>query len=239
MTRSQSKNTRFDVNDDRFVQSMIKAISPERLNAYCSTAESNTLDALKTKAWNIQLCASLYPALQIVEMGLRNSINQAMQAHFGQANWFTDPTILNKNELKIVTDSIHNLKQLHRLSDSSHLVSELPFGFWTNLLHTSYERKIWHPLIQQIFPYAPKKLRRRTLISQRFREIRHLRNRVFHHQRIWNLSDLPERKKTIHAAIYWIEPALIEFLNEIDTFDHIYEKGLVQSSQIVTLDQSV
>lgn len=79
----------------------------------------------------------------------------------------------------------------------------------------------------------PKYNRTRAYISKRFNNIRKLRNRVFHHQRIWHWSDLLEQYKDILEAIDWIEPAVRRFLSAIDNFQAVYTKGIISYRQLL------
>ncbi len=42
----------------------------------------------------MELAQAIYPALQSVEIGLRNSVHAAGTVHFGAADWFRDPAVL-------------------------------------------------------------------------------------------------------------------------------------------------
>lgn len=205
---------------------VVIALSEERLkSAYNLTGQSEIITSLSYKAWNLTLCSSLYPLLQIIEICLRNSVHNAMQEHFKDGLWFKNKEILQSFDLSKVDQTIRNLVEMSRSTDLNHLVSELPFGFWTGLMAKSYERTIWHPLLKKIFPHIPKAYRTRACINERFKNVRKLRNRVFHHQRIWHYPDLLAQKQAIIDAIYWIEPAVIDYLKPIDQFDEVYCRG--------------
>lgn len=64
--------------------------SQERLRAYLNHAKcgNNKTDALIAYAWNMELSQSLYPALQVLEITLRNSLHQAISTTFQTEYWF-------------------------------------------------------------------------------------------------------------------------------------------------------
>lgn len=225
MNIEQQKNIIFTDNNI-FFDKLTKVLSEERLKAYQVSDQATQIDRLAAKAWNMALCGSLYPILQLVEISLRNSIHNAMSNYIGKMDWFCDPEVVGKREFQLYQNTLKNLEQLHRKSDPNHILSELNFGFWTNLLSREYERNIWHPLIKRIFPNCPKNMRRRSLIFQRYMAIRKLRNRVFHHQRIWHISDLEQKKTDVVETMFWIEPAIILYVQKIDTFEKVYQQGI-------------
>lgn len=88
-----------------------------------------------------------------------------------------------------------------------------------------YERSLWHPLLKKVFPYLIASNRTRKYVKNRFEQIRKLRNRVFHHQRIWHIEDLQDQKNHIFEAIHWMEPVACEYLECIENFDEIFKRG--------------
>src|ERR1700694_4376445 len=96
------------------------------------------------------------------------------------------------------------------------LVAELSFGFWTGLVGRQYEQTLWVPGLYRAFPNATrivtagpegsKKVKlKRSQIAERLDAIRKLRNRIAHHEPIWDLG-LQDRYREIIEAISWICP---------------------------------
>ena len=71
----------------------------------------------------------------------------------------------------------------------------------------------------------PNTLRTRKTLSKRFNRIRHLRNRVFHHEPVWYWQDLAQQHQEILEAIAWIEPALKDLVMTVDRFPETYQLG--------------
>lgn len=72
------------------------------------------------------------------------------------------------------------------------VISGLSFGFWTNLLTSSYEDSrnrslLWPNLLVSVFPGAPADIKRHVL-EDKFKRIRELRNRLAHHEAIWKFQ---------------------------------------------------
>src|ERR1019366_4080134 len=106
------------------------------------------------------------------------------------------------------------------------IVSQLTFGFWVSLLNGRYEQVLWPRMLLPAFPNMPRTIRTRKTLSTRFHEIRALRNRVFHHERISHWPNLARCHDDILETLDWINPGLREVLASIDRFQHTYKSGL-------------
>lgn len=82
--------------------------SQERLDGYLSHTKCNNskTDALIAYSWNIELSQALYPALQILEITLRNALHQTLSINFDTAYWFELP-FLHDRERKGLNRDIH------------------------------------------------------------------------------------------------------------------------------------
>ncbi|MHA6805950.1 hypothetical protein [Salinifilum ghardaiensis] len=84
------------------------------------------------------------------------------------------------------------------------VLSELGFGFWRFLLAKRYTA-LW-PDLAGGFPHAPD--RARTTIERPVINLHEFRNRLAHHERIWN-HPLKERHDEITALLSYIDEALV------------------------------
>jgi len=116
------------------------------------------------------------------------------------------------------------------------LVAELTFGFWSSLLTQHYDAPtpgggFWPYLLRPVFPHVPKHLRTRVQILKRIDQIRHFRNRVFHHETIWYFDQSPDKKNLclIHdeilEAIGWISPEMERVLKVVDGFAEVCDSS--------------
>jgi len=110
------------------------------------------------------------------------------------------------------------------------IVAAMPFGFWTAFFHSDFEG-FWrkHPKLFQVFPYfrdRPYGDLLRKPLDKRFLAIREqLRNRVFHHEPIWNQRILYRNYEKVNDVIYWINPEKYAILKLVDRFPQVYEQG--------------
>jgi hypothetical protein len=98
---------------------------------------------------------------------------------------------INKQNKKI------NNPQYHKLLTSDTLTPELNFGFWTEIMGSDYDKIIWliekNRYVKEVFPNAPAKLnfaRDIKRIRKIIYDIKVVRNRVFHHEPVFNTRKL-------------------------------------------------
>lgn len=202
---------------------LTSAISEDRFARYYSTSSQSESEAYVSYAWNLVLCESLYPALNCLEISLRNSIHKAATQEFGAANWFG--RCLRRQEIDALNQLANDLRNRHRPTGASDLVSNLTLGFWLSLFRTRYEQVLWPKLLEPVFPHCPRDQRTRQIVYVRLDRIRRLRNRVFHHEPIWHLPDLPQQHRLILETIGWISPAMLAMTRLLDRFDSVYTRG--------------
>lgn len=211
-----------------------RTIGRERLDAYRVPA-GDDLEMLANYVWNMTLSEALYPALDGIEIALRNSIHAAAVARFGTDRWFDTQAVLplKANELKALTDAKRSLSRRGRPLTPGRVIAELHFGFWINLFNAPYEQFLWSPqpgrtnLLRATFPYVPRAFRARQRLRDHLDKIRRLRNRVFHHEPIWNwnLPNLSDQHGQIIDAIGSISPRTRQVIDIFDRFPNVYRQG--------------
>ena len=206
-----------------FCSDLEAVISTDRLKPYNSDGRLTESEVNGTYAWNLALCESLYPALNNIEVSLRNSIHQAASREYGTADWFQK--CLLKGELAEVNQLSQDLRFKRKSTTASDLVSNLTLGFWLSLFRTRYEQILWLKFLEAVFPHCPRNQRTRQNGYVRLDRIRRLRNRVFHHEPIWHLPDLAEQHRLILEIIGWISPAMLAMTQMLDRFDSVYTMG--------------
>ena len=91
------------------------------------------------------------------------------------------------------------------------------------ILHTE---RIGSYLAKNAFPYAPAPEQYQAKLDRRWQNIRDLRNRVFHHERILHWRDLDARHQAILEIIAWMSPELHDLAGALDRFISIRKAGL-------------
>ena len=211
-----------------FFQQIASSLSVERLDSY-ATDHPGPCITLARYLWNMALCESLYSPLQLCEVALRNAVHRHLTAIFNRKDWYDAPGFIMtqwaQGEVVKAKDKIQ--KARHTVTPGR-VVAELQFGFWTSLFEDHYERNT--PFlpggIKAVFPRLPKKEHNRKHQKRTLEDIRALRNRVFHHERIAHWKDLETRHADILRVIGWISPELAEMAQALDRFSEIREQGL-------------
>lgn len=203
-----------------------QATSDERLAPYQRRTNGDPQQMLRLYLWNISLCESLYPLLNLTEVTLRNRLDSGLAEMFGRRDWFNLDWLDARDATK-VRDAQARILRSHRTPTPGRVVAELTFGFWASLLDVRYERThiLWPHLAQQVFACAPRKLRSRKAQSRAAASARDLRNRVFHHEPIWHWPHLPE---IVQDAARWLDglsPEAAVMVRLLDRFHQIFSAG--------------
>ena len=192
-----------------------QAISPARASRYLrstsdpATGRSDSDAAVALYEYNARLSTEAWSTIADVEVVLRNVIADAVagrhatlrgnQTHrwydgppwFTTGNWFTDETVKSiKHAMKRVKDPGPGggLRP-----GPGRVVAELTLGFWRYLLIGRYEHSLWNPAIRARFP-ALRHLAgsdSRKEVHLRIEKLNYLRNRVAHHEPIYEPFSIP------------------------------------------------
>jgi len=77
------------------------------------------------------------------------------------------------------------------------------------------------------FPYAKSSERTFTKITPRFQtEILYLRNRVFHHEPIWEKNyKIKQKYEYLCQVLRWMNPEILSWLQTYDNFLEVYKSA--------------
>ncbi len=213
------------------LSSITQTFSRDRISKYHQPGDT-AKDVLARYTWNIMLCEALYPALQNLEVAMRNSMHAAISGPSGynRLDWYDHPGLLLPNENKAVTKAKNILVNKGRNLTPGRIIAELSFGFWTTLFDRPYETKpgdprLWPRLLIEVLPNMPSSDRTRANALSRFNSIRELRNRVSHHEPIHHLPDLDARHQQILDAISWISTDARDLTTLFDRFVLVHAGG--------------
>ncbi|MFP4106715.1 MAG: hypothetical protein ACLFVU_11570 [Phycisphaerae bacterium] len=213
--------------DSDFFQRFLKAVSNDRIDAYRKDGADEATTAARY-LWNIALCESLYSPLQMCEIGLRNAVHHALTAQFGTDQWYDRPnTRLDKWAHNQVQEAKSRIAKRGKPLQPGRVVAELHFGFWTTFFNRYHDQTgLAAAVAGRAFPGLPRRQRKVGSLEKRFRRIRNLRNRVFHHERISHFKDLPEQHGLIVQAIGWMSPELEDMVLKLDRFAETHGNGI-------------
>jgi hypothetical protein len=209
-----------------FFQQVESILAPERLDAYRQDGAAPVV-TLARYLWNMALCEALYSPLQIAEIALRNSLHGCLSARFGGDRWYDVIAALPAWQQRQLNEVRQKLLAEGKPVTPGRMVAELHFGFWTGFFNKSHARTgLGHALARLAFAHAPRPERDLKKLDARWRRIRDLRNRIFHHERIIHWKDLAAQHSSILQTIAWISPELHEIARALDRFTAIHQAGL-------------
>lgn len=198
-------------------------LSSPRFNLYLAKTNNNFYKAYRLYKVNIELSEAFYPILSVLEVSLRNTVNETLKLHFNDPYWFKNS--LPVEFLPFVSDATQKLTAQRKTITADRIIAELNFGFWNRLFNRHYTRLLWKPL-RLIFQNTPKHLRQRDTIADALYRIRTLRNRIYHYEPIFgNLQDLEKQHNEMLIFLTWFDNDLPNLLTDIDRFNDILKKA--------------
>ena len=219
-------------HDQEFVAKLGEAVSCARLDAYKHAGDDSPLHTVQRYLWNTALSEAFYPAMQGVEIGLRNALDLAVTRVRGE-DWLFDGSVLLPREQAIVLDLAGRLGHTGPETTRHGCLGGLGFGFWTALLSRSYDGVLWPELTAAALPLVPRRIRSRSELGRRANAVRKLRNRVSHHEPIWHWHDLESQHRAAGELLGWLSPELASCVAAVDRFESVRCAGWGQYADAV------
>lgn len=206
------------------------SLNNERLKRYIVNNKADSQDVIGLYLWNIRLSKELYPLISLVEITLRNHINNAISQNIAE-KWLLNKdltaSILKDKELLTYYDAYKELDKRDRLTEGR-LIAELSLGFWVNLFNKKYKVNLWHKknVFETTFPYfnikAPDRI---GYVFPKLKEIQYVRNRISHHEAIF---DYPKGLQNCHNDIMllleWLSPEIKDLSAKVSNFTEEWQE---------------
>lgn len=196
------------------------ALSADRFGTYVAAVGGDRHRAIALYEWNAAVSATFYLPLQAVEVALRNACRRELTALFGE-RWYAHAPLIERDRgsAQAIEAAGERLRRCKLPLDVPHLVAELPFGFWTNLVGHRFDRLVWVPGLYKAFP----RFRRvtgtalsRTAVARRFDYLRNFRNRIAHHEPIFRRSLAADYASLLEVAD-WMYPTVRAWIENVST----------------------
>lgn len=162
---------------------------------------------------NLTFSKSSYIPLSVLEIALRNAINNFFSVEVG-IDWYEDTTFLTKDSIRKVEEAKNILLCRREHISKNKIIAELSFGFWVNLFKKPYDKKLRIKGLKKIFFNLPKseyKLINREIIYRELNHIRNFRNRVFHYEKVINKDNYNLIFNEIYEVLSYFDDELKEF----------------------------
>ena len=221
------------------IESLRSALSAERLNAYALPEDTDEVDRVARYLWNLALCSALQPALHTLEITVRNRLFDISRRIVDETKLSFDtvpcwldarPSLLADRERGAVEKAKATIARRRRPMTEGRLVSVLGFGFWVSLCRTPYEQgraggpRLRPELATRGFPHLPRAQGTRSQIFHALHPLRELRNRVSHHEAVWDRK-LDQSHQEILETIAWINPELAATLEKHSPLPAVLDRG--------------
>lgn len=205
-----------------------KYLSVERLAAYSAQARGDRQTAIRLYERNTELSEALYGVVQGLEVSLRNAIHNTLTAGLGSPEWY-DMFALQESERRAIDEAKTKIQGRPAEINPSRVVAELSFSFWVRLASHGYEDSLWFKYLHRIFPIRV----RRKHVHDRLINLKTLRNRIAHHERIINKRDLQKDYSELLETIGWVSPIIKAWVEHTNCFQERFAKRIPQKSDIV------
>lgn len=199
------------------ISAIIKSISQHRFSTYQTAVFKGATDeeCLGIYLWNKQLASAFLPALQILEVSLRNAIYQAkieyeedeIERKHPESEWVARKNAIDRNWFITVMTENNNseanrqIRAAYKQIDKDkkthtpeNYIAKLALGFWVSLVHKDFSTPnasyltLWPHLRGRVFPNALDRNGQPlsiTGIGNTLRDINKIRNRLSHHEPLW------------------------------------------------------
>ena len=104
-------------------------------------------------------------------------------------------------------------------------VAQMSFGFWSAYFHKRFDPVIWHKknALETIFPHLLPPQRTRKLIQPKLLLVKDMRNRIAHHEPVWNTQpNIMNIHQICHELIAAMSPDAAEKLKQIDRLPQVW-----------------
>ena len=182
------------------------------IKKYISTERFRSYSGIDEYLENLVFSKKAYIPLSILEISLKNSINDLLTDKLGE-NWLENKDFLTNDSLRKIDEARNILYKRAELISKSKIIAELSFGFWVNLFKKPYEKKLRTKDIQKIFTNLPpkkEKMINREVIYKELNHIRNFRNRVFHYEKVINKDNYNQIFDEIDEVLFYFDKELFD-----------------------------
>ena len=193
----------------QIIELVSATLSQAKMSTYKSSmrvAGDEDQDALTLYAWNTQVSAELLAPLHMCEVVIRNAISDALTAVYGPM-WPWNPVFLTSLPNPRSGSGYSPRRELSQLlsklgsaSSAGRVIPEIKFVFWQKMFTQRHDVRIWSTHLHHVFPNLDrsKSLEElRKMLHDTLGTIRSLRNRVAHHEPIFQRNLINELDQVV------------------------------------------
>lgn len=234
-------------------------LSSARISRYLTATSNSQTRAVRLYKANLKVAQAFHPLLGLLEVILRNRLNDILTAHFSDPDWIINQrrgfmvhpslTYIHKRTGKPVTNDFlkkdvdkaeRRLRKLGVAATSGKIIAELTFGFWTDIFEPHHYRILFGKPIK-MFSTLPTGYGRKEVCAE-LHKIRKFRNRINHNEPICfnginiDFSSAEDVHKSMKDILSWIDPEIVKWVAELDTVQNKInnaKKNLIHNTHFV------
>lgn len=200
------------------INAILNSISQHRFSTYQTAVFKGATDeeCLGIYLWNKQLASAFLPALQILEVSLRNAIYQAkieyeeenIEKKFAAHAWAAKKAEIDRSWFITVMTAANNSESYRQIEVAKkniaserkphipeNYIAKLTLGFWVSLVGKNFSipnatyLTLWPHLRGRVFPNAVDQNGQPlsiTEIGNALHAVNKVRNRLSHHEPLWS-----------------------------------------------------
>jgi hypothetical protein len=197
-------------------------VSADRFARYVQWA-GNPNDAIGLYTLNTALSECLYTPIQVLEVTLRNRMNAVLSGTHGAGWVLGSGPFLNDYQRRQITEASDRVQSEGKAVTAPRVIAALSFGFWSSLVGRNQEQ-LWRAELHAIARKPDGRGCSRKELSAPLDNVRHVRNRIAHHEPILHL-DLPALHTEIGTLTGWLDPNAAAWVTELSRFAVVFPQG--------------
>jgi hypothetical protein len=190
------------------------------LKNYLALTNGDLAQAITLYEKNMRLAEAFYSPLQCLEVTMRNKLYVQLSNVYG-AQWFRyGMAPLDIDSRQSVTEAQDALAGTNYAPGD--VVAKLRFAFWVGLIGKRYDGTLWRKALYRAFLAGGGRPRKE--VHGRFNAIRRFRNRVAHHEPIFN-RPVAQFHAEIIEATRWMCPHTAAWSLHHSRFATVFASG--------------
>lgn len=200
------------------IHSISLTLSTARFSTYLEAKQECSQAAFNLYQWNLQVSSAMLAPLHVFEVTLRNALSEALEEIHGERWPWSEGFLRSLPNPPRGYSQEKDLRQTARNHDTTgKVIADLKFAFWDKILAKRFGAPIWKNKLRTVFPNAPRELSGDNLrkeIQLYTNDIRKLRNRIAHHEPIFQ-RQLDRDLRNMLTIISWRNYETMQWLEGI------------------------
>ena len=189
------------------------------IQKYISVARFSKYRSMEHYEQNLLLSKQYYIPLSVLEVSLRNRINDHFEKTYGAGWLINEAAFLRSDQIRKIEAAKAKILERRESTTKDKLIAELSFGFWVNLFKKAYEHQMRINNLKHIFSNFPGKEERvinRKEIFTFLNRIRNFRNRIFYYEKIIDKPEYDNINEDINTMLLYLGEDILQFVQRLN-----------------------